>query len=151
MSKHGRKSLTHLAPKIAQRDGGEWVCHYCGKLLIPPGTPEGTEPYYQLKMRRRGMILYGWGMFDFKEDADWQRKAEAYENGTTEYYSINMETADGCGGSPVIDHVIPLSKGGSNDLDNLVMACRDCNQAKLDRDYAEFVMWMQRKNQGGAT
>lgn len=31
-----------------------------------------------------------------------------------------------------IDHVIPLSKGGTNELDNLVTACRPCNQAKRD-------------------
>jgi 5-methylcytosine-specific restriction endonuclease McrA len=29
-----------------------------------------------------------------------------------------------------IDHVVPLSKGGSNDLSNLVTACKPCNQAK---------------------
>lgn len=29
-----------------------------------------------------------------------------------------------------VDHVIPLSAGGSNDLDNLRTACRRCNQAK---------------------
>lgn len=31
-----------------------------------------------------------------------------------------------------IEHVIPLHKGGTNDAENLVCLCRDCNQAKSD-------------------
>lgn len=29
-----------------------------------------------------------------------------------------------------VDHIMPLSKGGTNDLSNLVTACVDCNTAK---------------------
>ena len=32
-----------------------------------------------------------------------------------------------------IDHVYPLAKGGSNDIDNLTMACRSCNSSKGDK------------------
>jgi len=29
-----------------------------------------------------------------------------------------------------VDHVIPLSEGGTDDIDNLVWSCSECNQAK---------------------
>ena len=32
-----------------------------------------------------------------------------------------------------IDHMIPVSKGGTNDFENLVTSCSSCNQGKSDR------------------
>jgi 5-methylcytosine-specific restriction endonuclease McrA len=31
---------------------------------------------------------------------------------------------------PVLDHVIPVSRGGTDDPDNLCTACPDCNQRR---------------------
>jgi 5-methylcytosine-specific restriction endonuclease McrA len=37
-----------------------------------------------------------------------------------------------------IDHILPLSRGGSNNRDNLTTACRSCNSAKGDRTPEEW-------------
>jgi hypothetical protein len=37
-----------------------------------------------------------------------------------------------------IDHVLPLSRGGTNDLDNLQVACKPCNTSKGDRTVEEW-------------
>lgn len=37
-----------------------------------------------------------------------------------------------------VDHLIPRSKGGTNALSNLVVACRSCNRSKKDKDADEF-------------
>lgn len=38
-----------------------------------------------------------------------------------------------------IDHKIPKAKGGTNAADNLLLACRACNEAKEDRSYHDFL------------
>ncbi|MFI9123833.1 HNH endonuclease [Streptomyces bikiniensis] len=38
-----------------------------------------------------------------------------------------------------IDHVRPASRGGSDEWENLVPACRDCNCAKSDRDVTDWL------------
>jgi CRISPR/Cas system Type II protein with McrA/HNH and RuvC-like nuclease domain len=35
-----------------------------------------------------------------------------------------------CPAQRTVDHVLPVSKGGKDELDNLVLACRSCNSAK---------------------
>ena len=37
------------------------------------------------------------------------------------------------------DHIIPVSKGGTNDLDNLGLACKDANQSKTDLTHDEYI------------
>lgn len=46
-----------------------------------------------------------------------------------------------CGSSDAvfqIDHVVPVSRGGGDDVGNLVLACVPCNKAKGARTAAEF-------------
>ena len=38
-----------------------------------------------------------------------------------------------------VDHVVPLSRGGSNWPDNLVIACPSCNQSKSDKLPHEWI------------
>jgi 5-methylcytosine-specific restriction endonuclease McrA len=41
-------------------------------------------------------------------------------------------------GSFELDHILPRSRGGSNRISNLALACHDCNAAKGDQTAAEF-------------
>ncbi len=41
-----------------------------------------------------------------------------------------------------LDHVTPTSRGGGNGLDNLVLACFWCNNARADRTPQEYMAWL---------
>lgn len=54
-----------------------------------------------------------------------------------------------CGGHPARldpDHVVPLSRGGSNALTNLLPSCLACNSDKRDLSLAE---WSQDRHRRG--
>jgi 5-methylcytosine-specific restriction endonuclease McrA len=56
-------------------------------------------------------------------------------DGTKCFYcnvKLNFETA-------TIDHLIPKSQGGSDNLDNLVLACHGCNINKGSKSLDEFI------------
>lgn len=42
-----------------------------------------------------------------------------------------------------IDHIAPLSKGGSNDLANTIPSCQLCNNQKADRSIEEFRAFLE--------
>lgn len=42
-----------------------------------------------------------------------------------------------------IDHIMPKSRGGCDDFDNLALACGPCNRAKYDRPISEFIEWLE--------
>jgi len=37
-----------------------------------------------------------------------------------------------------IDHIIPKSKGGTDDIDNLITSCRECNRGKGNHSLDEY-------------
>lgn len=38
-----------------------------------------------------------------------------------------------------LDHMQPLSKGGSDTKDNMILACKECNEVKADMDIDEWI------------
>jgi 5-methylcytosine-specific restriction endonuclease McrA len=45
------------------------------------------------------------------------------------------------------DHYIPISKGGTNDPSNIVLACPRCNLRKRDKMPTEFRNWLRKRNE----
>ncbi|EFL32590.1 predicted protein [Streptomyces viridochromogenes DSM 40736] len=66
-----------------------------------------------------------------------------------------LEANDGCcvycgGASETMDHVIPFSDGGADDMSNLVPACHRCNRQKGDKTPAElYIGWDLRHRWSG--
>ncbi len=55
-----------------------------------------------------------------------------------------------CGAHPPsvvleVDHIHPVSAGGTNDIDNLVTSCFDCNRGKSDRSLSDIPKSLQDK------
>ena len=47
-----------------------------------------------------------------------------------------------------IDHKNPVAHGGTNDLDNIVAACRQCNREKSDRTVEQYMEYLEKRKAG---
>ena len=76
---------------------------------------------------------------DDRRSLRWQRlKAAGGELATDIRSYIFLRGGNSCkscgtGEDLTIDHVFPISKGGTNHIDNLQVLCRRCNSSKKDR------------------
>src|SRR5690242_16604637 len=68
---------------------------------------------------------------------EWIKEMWKKQNGRCMYCCIELSTV-----TIHIDHVIPKAKDGSNDFDNLALACAHCNIFKKDRDVIGFMLKM---------
>lgn len=50
----------------------------------------------------------------------------------------------GLAGSGEVDHRIPVSRGGDNGPENIVIACLECNRDKHSKTDEEFIAWRLR-------
>lgn len=82
-----------------------------------------------------------------RQDAIWRHRAQNFDPipGTLRYEVLKRAhgRCEACGISNQeralqVDHIIPRTKGGSNDLSNLQALCSICNAQKLDRDTTDF-------------
>lgn len=48
------------------------------------------------------------------------------------YTCVECRARKSDGATLHIDHIIPVSKGGTDELDNLQTLCKDCNLSKSD-------------------
>lgn len=105
-------------------------------------NPEKFRWSYRLYVeRRRARILNAPGNFT---TVDWLHKVE-YHGWKCAYCRVGLTQK-----SLTIDHKIPLSKGGSNWLANLIPACRTCNSKKGAKSWREYVRYTESNNNRNA-
>lgn len=93
-------------------------------------TPEGRETKYRSKIKRRS----------YKKKVQFKpfqrRKILERDNWTCKMCKCKVHDRKTDYNTPDkahLDHIIPISKGGNSEPDNLQVLCRDCNIAKADK------------------
>lgn len=96
--------------------------------MMPSGTysPETGAISTGMKRERRGL---SWRVRGLIMAQSWSREHEAFLCN----YCLSRLTAD----EVVIDHIKSVSRGGSDEPDNLQVTCWRCNSIKSDMDRFE--------------
>lgn len=71
-----------------------------------------------------------------KHRATRHRKAVMQRDGTSCYYCGKPNLS---GRSATLDHVVPLCNGGTDSVDNLVLACPRCNSQKQSSTLEDYI------------
>jgi 5-methylcytosine-specific restriction endonuclease McrA len=91
-------------------------------------TEAGRNSELVRSARRRALKLAAEGSFTVEDIKD----LYATQGGRCYYCSVEIESGYH------IDHMIPLSRGGRNDVSNICLACPECNLKKYTKTAEEF-------------
>lgn len=103
-------------PRLAERDG--WRCTYCLIPLVPTDHPE------TVCTRAPANVDYWW-----LEPARTTCRCGEHPIGVPCTQDARWLLPEGYAWATV-DHVIPQAHGGTDELENLVLACGPCNVRK---------------------
>lgn len=99
--------------------------------------PERREALRKYKLKRKE-VEPG---HDFK---DWINLLKQYDNKC--FYCGDKMTKKLGRKQRTRDHILPISKGGTDTLDNIVPACRSCNSSKRDLNFWDFMVKVTKRN-----
>jgi ATP adenylyltransferase len=122
--------------KLTEKDGDTYRLHAFGELTL-------AETQTLIRMCQDKIDEY----IEKRGDKIWnhRKKSSGYISGTTRYEVLKRAKSrcELCGISMhekalEVDHIVPRSKGGVDDLTNLQALCYSCNAMKRDRDDEDF-------------
>ena len=104
-------------------------------------TPKGRAAIIKARLRYQGL---------FKQAGDVDpmvlRKLQAIKS--CMYCHIELTQKQNARSQFTIEHLVPLSRGGTNASDNLGASCRSCNGRKRTRTHTEFFFLLQEVKNG---
>lgn len=111
------------------------------KLLNPDKIKASSKKYYEKHRKKRQVYERAWRQAnpDKIRERDHRHRARINNAGGSftehEFTELCIRHGDVCvccgeGGKLTVDHIVPLSRGGANNIDNIQPLCLSCNSKK---------------------
>lgn len=123
------------------------------KDWLPPSLiARVNQTLHAVAKLRKGLPITSVSVEHVKFDTQQMERGDIqrteYQQGTLQGYEVREYLLEKwgrvcvyCGQADVpleVEHIVPKSRGGSNRVSNLTLACHDCNQAKRNQTAEEF-------------
>ena len=117
-------------------------CAYCGRVAHRCTCRDESSPIRQFLARRPVEFVSAWMPAPYKRGVPPQIKRReraalrrSYTNWFARLAEQYGERCSNCGQSGadrplVIDHILPIARGGLSEYDNLQLLCAECNRLK---------------------
>lgn len=152
------KPLENFVVSKASRGGRTHECRTCANLRVYEWNKNNRSKVLETNAKWRAANLVSAREKGRANTKRWQaanpekvreysinrrarEKASRYYDVSSQYLKrVHASPCFYCGSKDFVeaDHVIPLSRGGSHSVGNLVPACRVCNASKKDRFIMEW-------------
>ena len=144
------KSINYFYRNSSSKDGYRSQCKECTNSYNAKRADKKREYDYHYRIRNRQRIkkvkdLYHFNHRELASDRRNARRAKLYKNGVfliskKELAKLYRSPCFYCGSSNkiTVDHVVPISRGGSHGIGNLVSACSFCNGSKSSKFLIEW-------------
>jgi 5-methylcytosine-specific restriction endonuclease McrA len=137
MPKYERRAQVCLECRRQRLHAGWGLCHPCyshatnGVRAAWRRRRYATDPEYRFRyvqmIRRRERSIVGSHTYD-----EWQTVLELFAYACA-YCGCDIK------GCVTKDHILPVSAGGTDDIENVVPACRRCNSRKGAKSALDFI------------
>jgi 5-methylcytosine-specific restriction endonuclease McrA len=136
-------------------------CRYCRKVYELSKDNFGHNPQggFRWKCRacvRRYVSNYNAANSDRASERTEMRKGTTLTQAERRSYGYRIADRDGgyfcfyCKDALEadfhVDHKVPIAKGGTHSLENMVLACMPCNQEKHAKDIEEYRWWRRSRH-----
>ena len=146
------KPLIEFNNRTKNKDGKREACRKCESIaskIYRQNNPHKARKYSDLTKEQRILKIESVKKWNKEHKAERtlamaKRRALKKNNGIylitpKEIAKIQSMKCTYCGNiGGEVDHVIPLTRGGTDSIGNLVSACRSCNASKNNRTITEW-------------
>ncbi len=114
-------------------------CELCGTKYVPNNNQYKFQKYCSISCKRKvahSRLPYKKGGVPRATSvAVFMKARNSDDSAPCHYCGVRLRPKD----KWVLDHKIPLAKGGTSTEDNFLLSCFDCNSKKRNMDYDEFI------------